>query len=136
MEQSPQRTLRRVAHLREAPCAHFVPGRDVDEVRKHPGNLVTNPTCCLYEWRAKSGISHLQQRARHLFHPQGVRRSDTRRNGEPRQSDSMGPSNWVHCGKGLDRKLMRYIRAQNEDPKPIKWKYDDPSRRIRPVPFP
>jgi len=37
--------------------------------------------------------------------------------------------------KDLDRKLMRYIRANNKDPKPIKWKYDDPSRRIRPVPF-
>ncbi len=37
--------------------------------------------------------------------------------------------------KDLDRKLMRYIREQNKDPKPIKWKYDHPSRRIRPVPF-
>ena len=35
----------------------------------------------------------------------------------------------------LDRKLMRYIRANNKHPKPIKWKYDDPSRRIRPVLF-
>ncbi|WP_454742780.1 IS630 family transposase [Cupriavidus necator] len=35
----------------------------------------------------------------------------------------------------LARKLMRYIRQHNKDPKPIKWKYDDPSRRIRPVPF-
>jgi transposase len=38
--------------------------------------------------------------------------------------------------KDLDRKLMRYIREHNKDPRPIKWKYDDPSRRIRPVPFP
>ena len=30
---------------------------------------------------------------------------------------------------------MRYIREHNKDPKPIKWKYDDPSRRIRPVPI-
>lgn len=36
--------------------------------------------------------------------------------------------------KDLDRKLMRYIRAHNKNPKPVKWKYDDPSRRIRPVP--
>ena len=37
--------------------------------------------------------------------------------------------------KDLSRKLMRYIREHNKDPKPIKWKYDDPSRRIRPVPI-
>jgi hypothetical protein len=37
--------------------------------------------------------------------------------------------------KDLNRKLMRYIRQHNKNPKPIKWKYDDPSRRIRPVPF-
>jgi transposase len=37
--------------------------------------------------------------------------------------------------KDLSKKLMRYIRKHNEDPKPIKWKYDDPSRRIRPVPI-
>ena len=37
--------------------------------------------------------------------------------------------------KDLDKKLMRYIRQHNKDPKPIKWKYDDPSRRIRPVPI-
>lgn len=36
--------------------------------------------------------------------------------------------------KDLSKKLMRYIREHNKDPKPIKWKYDDPSRRIRPVP--
>ena len=33
--------------------------------------------------------------------------------------------------KDLDSKLMRYIREHNKDPRPIKWKYDDPSRRIR-----
>jgi hypothetical protein len=36
--------------------------------------------------------------------------------------------------KDLDRKLMRYIQEHNKRPKPIKWTYDDPSRRIRPVP--
>lgn len=33
--------------------------------------------------------------------------------------------------KDLDKKLMRYIRQYNKDPKPIKWKYDDPQRRYR-----
>ncbi|MCW5232220.1 IS630 family transposase [Verminephrobacter eiseniae] len=33
--------------------------------------------------------------------------------------------------KDLGRKLMRYIREHNKNPKPIKWKYDDPSRCIR-----
>ena len=37
--------------------------------------------------------------------------------------------------KDLEKKLMRYIREHNKDPKPIKWKYADPSRRIQPVPF-
>jgi transposase len=35
--------------------------------------------------------------------------------------------------KDLARKLMRYIRHYNRDAKPIKWKYSDPSRRIRPA---
>ena len=30
----------------------------------------------------------------------------------------------------LDKKLMRYIRQYNKDPKPLKWKYADPTRRI------
>ena len=30
----------------------------------------------------------------------------------------------------LKRKLMRYIRHYNEQPKPVKWKYFDPTRRI------
>ena len=30
----------------------------------------------------------------------------------------------------LKRKLMRYIRKYNQQPKPVKWKYFDPSRRI------
>jgi transposase len=33
--------------------------------------------------------------------------------------------------KDLTRKIMRYIRKYNEDPKPVKWTYDDPSRRIQ-----
>ncbi|WP_265306992.1 transposase [Verminephrobacter eiseniae] len=42
----------------------------------------------------------------------------------------------ITCGgftsvQDLGRKLMRYIREHNKNPKPIKWKYDDPSRRIR-----
>lgn len=32
----------------------------------------------------------------------------------------------------LKRKLMRYIRHYNAQPKPVKWKYFDPSRRITP----
>ncbi len=33
--------------------------------------------------------------------------------------------------KDLDKKLMRYIRQYNKDPKPLKWKYDNPRRHIR-----
>jgi transposase len=33
--------------------------------------------------------------------------------------------------KDLDKKLMRYIRQYNNNPKPIKWKYDNPNKRIR-----
>ena len=29
----------------------------------------------------------------------------------------------------LDKKLMRYIRMYNKNPKPLQWKYSDPSRR-------
>ena len=32
--------------------------------------------------------------------------------------------------KDLDKKLMRYIRQDNKEAKPIMWKYSDPSRRI------
>jgi transposase len=32
--------------------------------------------------------------------------------------------------KDLDKKLMRYIRQYNKDPKPLKWKYADPTRHI------
>ena len=33
----------------------------------------------------------------------------------------------------LKRTLMRYIRRYNEQPKPVKWKYFDPTRRITPA---
>jgi transposase len=33
--------------------------------------------------------------------------------------------------KNLARKLMRYIKRYNQHPKPIKWRYSDPSHRIR-----
>ncbi len=31
----------------------------------------------------------------------------------------------------LARRIRKYIRRYNRDPRPIHWKYDDPSRRIR-----
>ena len=37
--------------------------------------------------------------------------------------------------KDLNRKLMRYIRENNKNPVVIKWKYNDPTQRIRPVLF-
>src|SRR5690606_25281888 len=33
--------------------------------------------------------------------------------------------------KDLDRKIIRYIKHRVLDPNPVKWKYADPSRRIR-----
>lgn len=33
--------------------------------------------------------------------------------------------------KDLDKKLMKYIRQYNKNAKPLKWKYADPTRRIR-----
>jgi len=30
------------------------------------------------------------------------------------------------------RKLLRYIRKYNEQPRPVKWKYFDPTRRATP----
>lgn len=33
--------------------------------------------------------------------------------------------------KDLDKKLMRYIRQYNKSARPLKWKYDNPHRRIR-----
>lgn len=32
--------------------------------------------------------------------------------------------------KDLDRKIMKYIRQYNRDPRPVKWKYNDPSKRM------
>jgi transposase len=32
--------------------------------------------------------------------------------------------------KDLAKRIMTYIRRYNKEPKPIKWQYDDPSRRI------
>ena len=32
--------------------------------------------------------------------------------------------------KDLDRRIMSYIRKYNEEPRPIKWKHNDPSKRI------
>jgi transposase len=33
----------------------------------------------------------------------------------------------------LSRKLMRYIRRYNRSPRPIRWSYDNPKKRIRPA---
>lgn len=33
--------------------------------------------------------------------------------------------------KDLARRIMKYIRHYNKDPRPIQWKYDDPTHRIR-----
>lgn len=33
--------------------------------------------------------------------------------------------------KDLSRRIMTYIRKYNDEPKPFKWSYDNPSRRIR-----
>ena len=33
--------------------------------------------------------------------------------------------------KDLEKKLMRYIRLYNNEPKSVKWKYFDPNRRIK-----
>ena len=33
--------------------------------------------------------------------------------------------------KDLEKKLMRYIRHYNKNARPLKWKYSDPTRRIR-----
>jgi len=35
--------------------------------------------------------------------------------------------------KDLARKLLRYIRAYNRHPKPIKWRYSTPTHRIQPA---
>jgi len=33
--------------------------------------------------------------------------------------------------KDLAKKLMRYIHHYNNNPKPVKWKYFNPNRRIK-----
>ena len=33
--------------------------------------------------------------------------------------------------RDLTRQIMKYIRKYNEDPRPVKWTYDEPSRRIK-----
>jgi transposase len=35
--------------------------------------------------------------------------------------------------RDLTRQIMKYIRKYNDDPKPVKWTYDEPSRRINPA---
>jgi transposase len=34
--------------------------------------------------------------------------------------------------KDLARKLMRYIQAYSKDPRPFRWRYSDPTKRIKP----
>lgn len=61
--------------------------------------------------------------------------------GRPQVSDWGGPHTankhnsrmaeiWIKTY--LKRKLMRYIRHYNKQPKPVKWKYFDPTKRITP----
>jgi transposase len=33
--------------------------------------------------------------------------------------------------RDLSKRIMRYIRKQNEDPRPVKWKYNNPAHRIQ-----
>jgi transposase len=35
--------------------------------------------------------------------------------------------------RDLTRQIMKYIRKYNDDPKPVKWTYDEPARRINPA---
>lgn len=73
---------------------------------------------------------------------------DARRNVRPRFTSTYSPwlklvlAHLARCDrppgmfssvKDLDRRLMHYLHEHNKHPKPIKWKYDDPSHRIRPV---
>jgi len=32
--------------------------------------------------------------------------------------------------KDLDKKIVRYIREHNKNPKPVRWKYGNPKRRV------
>ena len=85
--------------------------------------------------------SHKTQRVRDFL----VRYGNVRMHFTPTYSSWLNQvENWfsriqrdvITCGvftsvQDLGRKLMRYIREHHKNPKPIKWKYDDPSRRIR-----
>ena len=33
--------------------------------------------------------------------------------------------------RDLTKQIMKYIRKYNDDPKPVKWTYDDPSKRVK-----
>ena len=35
--------------------------------------------------------------------------------------------------RDLTRQIMKYIRKYNDDPRPVKWSHDEPSRRIKPT---
>jgi transposase len=35
--------------------------------------------------------------------------------------------------RDLTQQIMKYIRKYNDDPRPVKWTYDQPSRRIKPT---
>ncbi len=35
--------------------------------------------------------------------------------------------------RDLTRQIMKYIRKYNDDPRPVKWTYNEPSRRIKPT---
>ena len=63
-----------------------------------------------------------------LIHPGSTRSSC----GSPRSSGMSSPGRVFTSVPDLKRKLMRYIRKYNEQPKSVKWKYFDPTRRITP----
>jgi hypothetical protein len=52
--------------------------------------------------------------------------------GSPRLNATSSPAAYSPSVPDLKRKLMRYMRQYNKDPKTVKWKYFDPSRRITP----
>ena len=41
------------------------------------------------------------------------------------------PSRRLSFGEGSARRIMKYLRRYNKEPRPIKWKYSDPTHRIR-----
>ena len=61
--------------------------------------------------------------------PAGSTRSNA---GSPRSNAKSSPVASLPQCPNLNRKLMRYIRHDNTQPKPVKWKYFDASRRITP----